>query len=233
MSTLDIATGLANVLTLLLATNTPVLPHAGVVSLWLPLAWGLVLAWCVHAVVRRVMVGSRRVDSTPSRLLEPGYLCAGGAFIWAWVPGEWGPVHWLGLAFQSPSVASVLCCLLLLLKPMAPTTTEQHGAWFLPMCGVLLGWVLLLDTFALLPGQWYALGFSPAAVLTVAGVACVPWLFGGATLSRACVLPVVVVTFVALRLPTGNVWDAVLDPWLWLALHGVLLRRILKPKTTT
>jgi hypothetical protein len=25
----------------------------------------------------------------------------------------------------------------------------------------------------------------------------------------------VVVLFVALRLPTGNVWDAVLDPWLW------------------
>jgi uncharacterized membrane protein len=123
--------------------------------------------------------------------------------------------------------------LLLLLKPKAPAAKETRGAWFLPLCGVLLGWVLLLDTFALLPGQWYGLGFSPAAVLTVAVVACVPWLFGGATQSRAWVLPVVVVIFVALRLPTGNVWDAVLDPWLWLALHGVLLRRVLKPRTTT
>jgi hypothetical protein len=26
------------------------------------------------------------------------------------------------------------------------------------------------------------------------------------------------------RLPTGNAWDAVLDPWLWLVLQGYLVR---------
>jgi hypothetical protein len=35
-----------------------------------------------------------------------------------------------------------------------------------------------------------------------------------------------VLLFVLLRLPTGNVWDAVLDPWLWLGLHWVLLRGV-------
>jgi hypothetical protein len=34
--------------------------------------------------------------------------------------------------------------------------------------------------------------------------------------------------FAATRLPTGNLWDAVLDPWLWLALQGVLVRRLLR-----
>jgi len=29
---------------------------------------------------------------------------------------------------------------------------------------------------------------------------------------------------VLLRLPNGNLWDAVLDPWLWAGLHLVGLR---------
>jgi hypothetical protein len=36
--------------------------------------------------------------------------------------------------------------------------------------------------------------------------------------------------FAATRLPTGNVWDAILDPWLWLLLQLVLLRRLLRRK---
>jgi hypothetical protein len=36
--------------------------------------------------------------------------------------------------------------------------------------------------------------------------------------------------FVSLRLPTGNLWDALLDPWLWLLLHAILLRRILSKR---
>jgi hypothetical protein len=31
------------------------------------------------------------------------------------------------------------------------------------------------------------------------------------------------ILFVATRWPTGNVWDALLDPWLWVAFHLVLL----------
>ena len=36
--------------------------------------------------------------------------------------------------------------------------------------------------------------------------------------------PCTVLVFVALRLPTGNLWDALLDPWLWGALHVFLIR---------
>jgi hypothetical protein len=33
-----------------------------------------------------------------------------------------------------------------------------------------------------------------------------------------------VMAFVVLRLPTGNAWDALLDPWLWVALHVMAFR---------
>ena len=36
--------------------------------------------------------------------------------------------------------------------------------------------------------------------------------------------PVALALFVLLRLPTGSAFDAVLDPWLWVALHAVALR---------
>jgi beta-lactamase regulating signal transducer with metallopeptidase domain len=39
---------------------------------------------------------------------------------------------------------------------------------------------------------------------------------------------VAVLLFVALRLPSGNVWDAVLDPWLWLALHVFGVRALIR-----
>jgi hypothetical protein len=94
-----------------------------------------------------------------------------------------------------------------------------------------LGWVLLLDTFAVLPLQLYAWGFSPAAPVLVMVMVLLPWVFArGAQpfFSAQLLLPCAVLLFVLLRLPTGNVWDAVLDPGLWIALHGVALRMALR-----
>jgi hypothetical protein len=39
-----------------------------------------------------------------------------------------------------------------------------------------------------------------------------------------CSSLVVLTAYALLRLPTGNVWDAVLDPFVWLALHVQLWR---------
>jgi hypothetical protein len=38
----------------------------------------------------------------------------------------------------------------------------------------------------------------------------------------------VLLVHVVLRLPTGNVWDALLDPWLWAALQLAWLPRGLR-----
>jgi hypothetical protein len=97
--------------------------------------------------------------------------------------------------------------------------------------GIALGWVLLLDTLAWLPVSVYSWGFSAAACAAVTGVVVIVWAFGaGSTpwdprhnVSFFLVLGAVAL-FVLTRLPTGNVWDALLDPWLWLALQALAIR---------
>jgi hypothetical protein len=45
---------------------------------------------------------------------------------------------------------------------------------------------------------------------------------------HAALVPLALLLLVALRLPTGNVWDAVLDPCVWLVLQVMLVRRWLR-----
>jgi hypothetical protein len=156
---------------------------------------------------------------------------------WPWLPGTLSASYWLGLAFQAPSLSVVLLSVLVLYARWAhPFARGVSGpcmgsplAWVLATLGVLLGWALLFDTLALLPVQLYAWGFSPAAAASVALLALVPWVLlraapGSGVL--AGVVPVAVALFVLLRLPSGNLWDAVLDPWLWLVLQVVVLRKL-------
>jgi hypothetical protein len=95
------------------------------------------------------------------------------------------------------------------------------GAWV----GVLLGYVLLLDTLGYLPLQVYAWGFSPWALAAVMVVSLLPFVLGARGVA-AWIAPSALLCFAATRLPTGNVWDAVLDPLTWLVLHVLLLLRV-------
>ena len=201
-------------------------------------AWSLVLA----AVV--VLLGAtRRGAGADGRTA----LLAGLVAVWAWVPGEWGLAYWLGLAFQIPSVLSCVLALGVLARAYAlrarPVPEARgamgHGvadgrqdglrAWAAVYvgAGVLLGWILLLDTFALLPVPVYAWGFESAAFLLVCGLVLLPWVVAGAGAWRASgvwQVGVAVALFGLWRWPSGNVWDALLDPWLWLVLNGYALR---------
>lgn len=99
----------------------------------------------------------------------------------------------------------------------------------LALVAVVLGWLLLLDTLAQLPVALYALGFGAPALAVVALGSFLPLLQADAAKRVSAWLPpLAVLLYVVLRLPTGNVWDAVLDPWLWLGLHGHLLWVVLK-----
>ena len=203
----------------LLATDAPVLPDAGLVGVNLSLSWSVVLAW----------LGAWGVARWTSR---PG-VQAGVALalaLWAWLPGAFTPDYWLGLAFQAPSLVTTLLCAGLLYDRFARSGARlpepgRRSALALALLGVGAGWTLLCDTFALLPVPLYAWGFSPLATALVALVTTLPWVVGRDG-RRPWLVPLAVLLFVALRLPSGNVWDAVLDPWLWLALHGYLLRAI-------
>jgi hypothetical protein len=197
---------------ILFSTENPVLPSATVMRLALQGAWAIVLG-------SGVMLAAGKL-SRPYRLGLA--LCV---MLWTLLPGSAAPAYWLGLAFQTPSLMSTVICLAWLLNRVRSerppvflmTRSQARAIKILTVLGVVLGWVLLLDTLAWLPVSVYAWGFSSAAFAAVAVVASSLWL---TTRSAASVVPLVVLAlFVLSRLPTGNVWDALMDPWLWVALQ--------------
>nr|WP_295776099.1 hypothetical protein [Rhodoferax sp.] len=216
----------------MLATDVPVLPHVMLMQIWLHLGWSVVLA-CVGAG----LVG-RWMPAPAGKLDGRQWGVALVLALWSWVPGPYSPPYWLGLAFQAPSISMVLLCDALLRARFFSTrsgipqnTTPHYATLALAIAGVMAGWALLLDAFALLPLQVYALGFSPVAVGSVLAIALLPWVAVAKTPHssrslRLWVVPVAVLAFAASRLPSGNVWDAVLDPWLWLALHAYVARAL-------
>jgi hypothetical protein len=220
------------------ALGVPLLPSAALMQWALPLCWGVVLAWLGFWAVGQCW--PTRWESAGAAVWaqrSKAILLAA----WALMPGSYSVSFWLGLAFQIPSITTVLLCAGLLwaqwrqgsgVSVTLPFDAVRSSVWAgYAVGGVFLGWVLLLDTFAVLPLQLYAWGFSPAAPVLVMVMVLLPWVFArGAQpfFSAQLLLPIAVLLFVLLRLPTSNVWDAVLDPGLWIALHGVALRMALR-----
>ena len=199
--------------------SAPVLPPLWLMQVWLPLGWAVVLAALVLVVISRLTRHRGVVWGLPLLVA-----------LWTLLPGDWSPAYWLGLAFQAPSVLMVLLCAWWggrVLRGGPGVARPAKPMAVLLLAALVLGWLLLLDTLAQLPVAMYALGFDAPAVAGVALVALLPLLQAGAARRLSTWLaPLAVLLFVLLRLPTGNVWDAVLDPWLWLGLHWVLLRGV-------
>lgn len=208
----------------LLQVNTPSLPLGWAMHLGLALGWAVVLAALGAWLTQRFSLHARR-------------LVAAALAVWALLPGPFTPDYWLGLAFHAPSLTSMLLCGWWLWRSLFGVRNTQpepeagsHALW--PVLsvglGLVVGYGLMLDTFAVLPLQVYAWGFSPLLLLALLLVALLPWVLGGPSQRPATVpawlLPVSLLLFAGTRLPTGNVWDAVMDPLLWLFLHGVAIR---------
>ena len=209
-----------------LAMDSPLLPTHGGMQIWLHLGWSVVLAWLGLRLTARLSAGS--AGSAHGWRVQ--WLAVLGLVAWAWLPGPSGAAYWLGLAFQTPSATSVLLCAALLGERWRATAgakatlgfsesapSSRGPALWLAGLAALLGWVLLLDSFAVLPVQLYAFGFSTAALFLVVVVALLPCVFGRYTARdrRLMVVGVVLsaaLVFVVWRLPTGNVWDQPLIP---------------------
>ncbi|BDU52058.1 hypothetical protein [Limnohabitans sp. INBF002] len=190
-----------------------VLPQAVFLPLWVKLSWALVAS----AVVLRLTYACKPT-------LWPAAVVA----VVMLLPRTDVLSGYLALAFQTPSlvlVAWALWCWADVLQLRGPVVTTPLPVALL---GVLLGWALVLDTLNYWPTffnpQLYALGFEAAGLWCVLATAAAVLLW--TEVPRRWVLSVVVVlaVYVLLRLPTGNVWDAVLDPFVWLALHVQLWR---------
>ena len=207
----------------LLATDAPALPGAFLMRYYLPVSWvgplsllGAVAGWKLRWRVRKYF----------ALIFGVVALTAGSAF----------PLYWLGLAFQTLSLSAVFLVgsaySKILAKPesRAPwQRAESISLWFL-LAAVLPGYLLLLDTFAVLPWQIYSWGFSPIALLCIMAVSLLPGVQRGFRFSLSTpevwVAPTALLLFAVTRLPTGNVWDALIDPWLWFFLNGMLLRAL-------
>lgn len=199
--------------------SAPALPPLWLMQVWLPVGWAVVLAALVLVFASRFTRNRGVVWGLPLLVA-----------LWTLLPGELSPAYWLGLAFQAPSVLMVLLCAWWggrVLRGAPGVARPGKPMVVVLLAALVLGWLLLLDTLAQLPVALYALGFGASAVAVVALVTVLPLLQAGAAQRVSTWLaPLAVLLFVLLRLPTGNVWDAVLDPWLWLALHVYLLRRV-------
>ena len=216
----------------------PLLPQPSLLPMLRQAGWALVLAALVTALVQCF---------DARWLRDKGRLLALVGALWACIPGPWGLSYWLGLAFQTPSLMAIGLALSYLWRSVVqrrwpqsaqypdPASARQRSlAWQdrYALFGIAMGWLLLLDVFAYLPWSVYAWGFHPSANGLLLLVALWPWIASGrvATLMQApskVLLPVLALFWVS-RWPTGNLWDAVLDPWLFVGLHGYVLMRYRK-----
>jgi hypothetical protein len=124
----------------------------------------------------------------------------------------------LALSFQTPSLLSQG----LLAPDMSPALMPMWG-WAIT---ALLGWVLLLDTLGWGGTFIYAWGFGPVVPVAVllgcaAALALAAWHPQPAHQTRWLWLLIGAMgLFVLARAPSGNAWDAISDPWLWLIANG-------------
>lgn len=223
------------------------LPELAIQSIYARLAWGVVLAAVLVAASTRW--SSRRAALSRTALLMLG----GAALAVMWLPGPASPAFWLGLVFSYPSVMLVACCAvnvgLLWGRSGMPLTASGDSASVpaagpAPTLNVTLattlaigGSVLYADATGWLALQIYARGFetpfAPAAALAIGAVALAA-MRSAAGRPTGVVLLVCAMAFAFARLPSGNLFDAVLDPMMWCWAVGVSLRALrarLRPST--
>jgi hypothetical protein len=219
--------------------DAPILPSMGVMHVSLVVGWALVLAWLFVATLKWVTPA----PMTRAQRSGAAWLAVGVVLL-CLLPGPWSPVFYLGLAFQIPSLMSMVLCAMalwrwLVLPPPSPspqqgvaqTSGMQPAVLWAASSGVALGWCLMFDTLALVPSSVYAWGYGRYALW---GLICMAWVWMvllryvvQASVQRfALPLLLVMLVFAATRLTTGNVWDTLLDPWLWLASHVLLGQQV-------
>lgn len=192
------------------------LPSLFVADVMRTLAWTLTLGFALAHLTRRFRSGpTARV----------AWVLASGVLLLLVAPIKLS----LSLAFQTPSLMTQLMLLLWMIygeqpNPISACAEDRNRQSWVYLGGVLLGWLLLLDTLAVFPLQGLAMsnfslyqwGFTwPAqvSVLVVLAGLC----FVAPALSGLGLLAVAI--FIATHAPTGNLWDALLDPMLWVYCH--------------
>jgi hypothetical protein len=189
-------------------------------ALYLDAGWAIVLA-----AVAIALLGGR--GARPGATLAA---CAAAAVAVS-LPGPWSPSFWLGMAFQYPSpmlLALAGLGLLRRLRPAGPAGTARPGrapraaADAAPLLSTLPAATLLAiaialyaGAFAFVPYDAYALGYLRFSGPAIATVLVLAWTALDRRSAPACAaLAAAAALHAATRLPSGNAWDALLDPFL-------------------
>ena len=134
------------------------------------------------------------------------------------LPDSLSPAHWLGMAFQYPSALLLGCCILKLTSHSGARAAREFMPPALMAAVATAGAFLYMDAAGLLSVGFYQAGFGPAAApaLALLGTAvCVAAMALGRGGDTPFLVLVALLAFTLLRLPTGNLWDALIDPLLW------------------
>lgn len=134
------------------------------------------------------------------------------------LPGEASVAYWLSLAFQWPSGTLVWLCLVKLYFAFQKETDKPVMTPGLAALIALTGAVLYIEVAGWISLGLYYEGFdrygAPVLALGLA-LACLLAVARGWNQAQAIALMFGIGVFVIMRLPTGNFWDALLDPLLW------------------
>ncbi|WP_342117570.1 hypothetical protein [Pseudoduganella sp. OTU4001] len=173
------------------------------------LAWGIVIATLLVSVIS----ASRQLSARAILQL------LGISIIAALLPDRFSPAYWIALAFQWPSGMLAGLCLLHLVRQSHPASAGSTLP--VPLAGAIaaLGAVLYLDALGLASSGLYFWGFGPrgAPVFALAAMAlCAAGIVQGYARPQMFAALGAITLFTMLRLPTGNLWDALLDPMLWI-----------------
>jgi hypothetical protein len=169
------------------------------------LAWALIAAALLLAVLPAI--------AQRTKLLIVAALVG-----WMLLPGAASPAYWLTLAFQYPSGLLTGCAVVSLQARWLgrrPRFTLPAG---LALGLAAIGLVMYLDTFGVLALGLYYGGFNPVAAPLLACAAAIGFavnVWRGHAAGPSAAMLIAVLLFSLLRLPTGNLWDALLDPLLW------------------
>ena len=197
------------------------LPALEVQGLYLDVGWSVVVAALVLCMVPRIAGRSGWTLRPAVRWTVVLAICAA-----MWLPAPLAPSFWLGMAFQHPSLLLVTLAGIHLVRALR---RAEHPA--LPLLApipaatlALLAVFLYAGAFAWIPLDPYALGYGEFAGAAIASILAPAWYaFDRRNALTAAALAFAVLVHALTRLPSGNAWDALLDPLLFLWAAGVAL----------
>lgn len=183
------------------------LPPLGLQTLYAHLAWAMVLGAAGVGLLWRV-------HPFPTRAAAVWLLVS---FVACLLPGQASVAYWLGLAMQMPSGFLLSLCVLAVWNRGQARPEDRILPTGLAIGVFVTGAVLYADSCGWIHLGLYVRGFGPEAARAglLVGLAATVAIATGLPRRAALAAMAALVMYAVWRLPTGNLWDALIDPLLW------------------